>query len=449
MIRARHVKLQLLSLLMTVVIFSTACGNTEISKSSESPSGNATASESVQANRTLTILKNNYSNEVDKKQREDLALLFQEKNPGITVKYETGDVMVESGKLTTLLNSGVTPPDTILMNAGPARVEVLTKSNLIDSMDSLYEKYGWKDKLIPFAYDLVSRTDTIYEMPHNIDCFGMAVNTAILEKVGVKVPETAEEFYDAMKKVKDAGYTPIALGSRGGFASSWLFGQMLDAVAGTDKTRALFFGQAKWTDEPYVRALELLKQWVDDGIISKEAVSLTADDQLALFNQEKAAMVPSNAYFIADYEAAGILDKTVTIKLPTLTEGIKVNSPSGIGFTWVIPTGAKNKDLVEKWLNFIIDDYPEFLFKDPNAKFIPATNKTYEVIPASPMLTQMVAAIKSGSGYNPTVFVGNNVKEVYLQNLQGILGGLVSPQDAAKNIEEARLKDVAEGFQLK
>src|SRR5690606_7206765 len=109
----------------------------------------------------------------------------------------------------------------------------------------------------------------------------------------------------------------------------------------------------------------------------------------------------------------------------------------------------KNKDLVEKWLNFIIDDYPEFLFKDPNAKFIPATNKTYEVIPASPMLTQMVAAIKSGSGYNPTVFVGNNVKEVYLQNLQGILGGLVSPQDAAKNIEEARLKDVAEGFQLK
>lgn len=200
MIRARHVKLQLLSLLMTVVIFSTACGNTEISKSSESPSGNATASESVQANRTLTILKNNYSNEVDKKQWEDLALLFQEKNPGITVKYETGDVMVESGKLTTLLNSGVTPPDTILMNAGPARVEVLTKSNLIDSMDSLYEKYGWKDKLIPFAYDLVSRTDTIYEMPHNIDCFGMAVNTAILEKVGVKVPETAEEFYDAMKR---------------------------------------------------------------------------------------------------------------------------------------------------------------------------------------------------------------------------------------------------------
>jgi raffinose/stachyose/melibiose transport system substrate-binding protein len=436
-------------LLLALVLVISACGKKESASNSPAASSNSDTQTGTQGERTLTVMLRPFPNEVEKRQWEDLAKAFESKNPGIKVKYETGDVMVETGKLTTLLNSGVTPPDTILMNAGPARVEVLTKSNLIDSMDHLYEKYEWKDKLLPFAYDMVSLKDSIYELPHMVDYIGMGVNTKILEEVGAKVPENADEFYDAMQKVKDGGYIPIALGARGGYASSWLFGQVLDAVAGTDKVRALFFGEAKWTDEPFVEALETFKKWVDEGIISKEAVSLTADDQKALFNQEKAAMVSNSPYSIAEYKSAGIDDRVITWTFPAFKEGLQPKPTGGVGFTWVMPKNAKNKDLVEIWLNFILDEYTEFLFKDPEATFIPATRKAFEVIPVSPMLGEMVAAIKGGSGYNPTVFIGNNTKEVYLQNLQGILGGLVSPQEAAKNIEEARLKDVAEGFKLK
>jgi len=424
-------------------------GSSSPSQASQSPAGSAAPSGDNASERTLTVMVRSYANTSEKDQWEKVAAAFEAQNKDIRVVLSPGDITVESGKLTTMLNSGVTPPDAILMSAGPARVGVLSNADLILPMNELYEKYNWKDQLLPFAYEMATMKETIYELPHSVDFIGIAYNEKIFDEIGMPFPATKEQFYPTMDKLTEAGYTPLALGVRGGFASSWLFGQILEAVAGTENMEKLFFGEAKWTDPPYVEAAELLKEWVDKGVIAKESVSLTADDQKAMFLQNKAAFLTVFPYYIGDFVQNNSADSTGITLLPSFTEGLTVKPTGGLGYTWVIPKKAENVDLVERWLNFIMTDYTKIMFEDPTSNLIPANKTAFETTPASPMMAAMVDALKNGTGYNPTVYIGNNTKEAYLQSLQGLIGGMITPQEAMKNTEEGRLKDVAEGFKLR
>ncbi|MFC5650525.1 ABC transporter substrate-binding protein [Paenibacillus solisilvae] len=397
----------------------------------------------------LSVLIKPFANDVEKAHWNTIVKAFEDKNKDIKVQFATGDVSVESGKLTTMLNSGVTPPDTIMINAGPARVGVLSKANLIIPMDDIYKKYNWQDKLNPFAYNLVSFSGKIYELPHGIDYNSIGFNKDIFQKVGAKLPTTPEEFYTSMDQMKKAGYVPIALGTRVGFGISGLYGQMLEAVAGTEAVEGLFFGDSKWTDPPFLKTTELLKEWADKGVITKEAVSLSFDDQKAIFIQKKATMTQVSNYHIGDFIAANVLDTVGITPFPVFTPGLQPKPTGGIGFSWVIPVGAKHKDLAEKWLNFIVDDYTDISYKDPNYNNIPATKRALEITPAGPILAEMVKGIKQGVGYHPTLFIGPEAKNAFLQNLPGVITGLVTPQQAMENIQAGKMKDIEAGYKLK
>jgi len=430
----------------------TACSSKNESSpgsSSSEPSTPAATQDAPAGERTLTLMVRSYPNEVEKRQWERVAQAFEEKHEGIKVVFETGDVAVESGKLTTMLASGVTPPDAILMYAGPARVEVLSRAGLIRPLDELYEKHGWKDAIMPFVYDVITLKDTVFEVPHSVDYLGIAYNKNIFAEVGADLPTTAEEFYDTAEKIKQAGYYPIALGVRGGYASSWLFGNIMSAVAGTPNVEKLMFGEMAWTDEPFVRAAKTLKEWVDKGIIDNSAVSLTSDDQTALFMQQKAAMMTGSAYTINELIKNDLLEDVVIQPLPSFTEGVESLATGGVALTWVVPTHAENVDLVEEWFNFILTDFPAINFADFDSNQIPATNVALELTSVNPVMTQLVEKLKAGVGYNPTVYIGNNTKDVYLQALQGLIGGLISPEEAMALAEEGRQQDIAEGFKLK
>jgi raffinose/stachyose/melibiose transport system substrate-binding protein len=403
--------------------------------------------------KTLTLMVNTFPNDVEKKQWEQIVKAFEEKNQGIKVELKTGDVAVESGKLTTMLNSGVTPPDAILINAGPARVSVLSQGNLIMPLEDLYKKNNWKEKLTPFAYSMATLSGKIYEVPHNLDAIGIFYNKDLFEKAGVKVPTTKDELVSAMQKLKDAGIQPIALGTRGGNGGGWLYGNILDAVAGRKKVEEVIYGKGKWNDPEMVKATETLNDWVNKGFIAKEAVSLTFPDAKAQFLAKKAAMYASGTYTITDIASMKLENSIGHLTFPSFIEGQKTNPTGGLSYTWVVPKNTKNVDLVEKWMNFILTDVTEIVYKDPSCYIIPATKTAFTLKPTGPILAETVKNISNGSdynpAYNPTVFIGNAAKEAYLQNLQGVIGGLVSPQEAMNNIEAGNKKDRDEGFKLK
>ncbi|MDN3015605.1 extracellular solute-binding protein [Paenibacillus sp. BSR1-1] len=446
---------RLFSLALTIVMLLSlmvGCQSpTASSNDKETSKNNGSKSESATGDhgKTLNLYIPNYYNDVEKQQWAKVVEKFKELNPGVNVNVANGDVQVESGKLPTLLQSGVEPPDAILMNAGPGRVSVLSNVNLIQPLNKLYEKNNWKDQLRPFAYDLISGEKNIYELPHMVDAIGFFYNKDVFEQHGIKVPTTKDEFLKALQTLKDKGVAPITVGARNGYAIGWLFGVMLESAAGTEKVEELLYGNGKWNDPEIVKVAEMMADWVKKGYITKESVTQTQADSKFRFLSKKAAMEAEGTYLITDLVDQKLQSSVNSVMMPSFIEGKTAKPVGGIGLTWVIPTKAKDVDLAEKWFNFIVSkDYSQIVLNLPDYNFVPASKASIGIEPAGEVLKTSMKNIENGSGYNPSVFMGVEAKEAYYQNLQGLVGGLTKPKEAMDNIEAAAEKDRAEGFKL-
>ncbi|MCM3746982.1 extracellular solute-binding protein [Paenibacillus pasadenensis] len=399
---------------------------------------------------TLDLLVPNYYNDTEKKLWEKVVNKFKELHPDIKVELVAGEVKVESGKLTTMLQSGVTPPDAILINAGPGRVKTLSDVNLIKPLNELYTKNKWEEQLRPTAYELVAGEENIFELPHTLDAIMVFYNKDIFDKHGVTTPATKDEFMSMLEKLKEAGVSPITVGARNGYAIGWIFSNIMESVAGREAVENLIYGDGKWNAPEFVKAAETLEDWVKQGYIPKEAVTLTQADSKFSLLSKRAAMEIEGTYLISDIADQKLEDSMAAFTMPSFIEGKTASPTGGIGLTWVVPSKAEDEDLAETWLNFVLSkDFSEITLGDPTYNLIPASSSSASIQPAGAVLAQAIKDIENGFGYNPTVFIGPEAKEAYYQNLQGLLGGLVTPKQAMDNIEAGAVKDRAAGYQVK
>ncbi|MGG0939347.1 extracellular solute-binding protein [Brevibacillus centrosporus] len=398
---------------------------------------------------SLSLFIPNYYNNTEKLQWESVIKKFEERNPAVKVTLTNGDVNTESGKLTTMLQSGVTPPDAILMNAGPGRVRILSEVGLIKQLDDWYTQNNWKEKLQPFAYQMATVTEGIYELPHTVDAIQVYYNKDIFLKYGIQVPQTGEEFVEAMNTLKANGVTPLNTGARTAFTVGGLYSNLLQAAAGRDAVEALLYGEKKWTDPEFVKSGEMLADWAKQEYIGKESMSLNSSDLQLSFLNKKMAMFVSPTHIIstiAENKAEGNIG---SFNMPSFIGGQKTNPTGGLGYTWVVPSKAAHPELAEKWMTFVLsEDYANVVLGDPSYNLIPASKAALTVKPAGELLANAMKEIEVGVGYNPSVFIGSEAKEAYYQNLIGLIGGLVKPQEAMEAIAAGTKKDQAAGYQL-
>ncbi|GIO05840.1 putative ABC transporter extracellular-binding protein YurO [Brevibacillus reuszeri] len=418
------------------------------SASSEPVKEKPAASENKQGD-VLKLLIPSFNNETEKRQWDKVVKKFEEMNPGVKIDLATGDTNTESGKLTTMLQSGVTPPDAILMNAGPGRVRILSDVDLIKPLNDWYTQNGWKDKLRPFAYDLISGNDNLYELPHTMDAVSVYYNKDLFEQNGIGVPTTAEEFVNAMKKLHDKQITPIIVGGRTPITVGTLFSLILQSSAGKDAVADLIYSEAKWNDPKYVKAAETMADWANQGYIGKESVSLNLTDAKFAMLNKKAGMFISTTHIISDVVDQKLEGSVGSFTIPSLIDTSKTNPTGGLGYTWVVPAKTTQTELVEKWMNYIVsEDYAKVVLGDPTYNLILASKAAMSIKPAGSLLAEAMSSIEKESGYNPSVFIGSEAKQAYYQNLTGLIGGLVKPKDAMDNIAAAAEKDVAAGYKL-
>lgn len=438
-------------LLALIMLFTVACqAPTSSTDDQTKTDSNKAENETADGNSdVLDIMIPNFYNDVEKEQWGTVVEKFKEMNPDIEVNLTNGDVQVESGKLPTLLQSGIEPPDVILMNGGPGRVSILSDVNLIQPLNELYDKNNWKDALRPFAYDLISRGENIFEVPHMTDATALFYNKDIFEQHGVELPTTNEEFLKALQTLKEAGVAPITVGARNGYAIGWLFGSMMESVMGTEKVKELLYGDGKWNDPEVVQVAQLMADWVEEGYITKESVTQTEADSKFRFLSKQAAISANGTYLITDIADQKLEDSVDMMMIPSFVDGDVAQPIGGVGLTWVVPTKAQNVDYAEKWMDFILSkEYSEIVLNMPDYNFIPASKASMDIEPVGEVLKSAMRSTEEGSGYNPSVFIGVEAKEAYYQNLQGLVGGLITPQEAMDNIEKGAEKDRENGYSL-
>lgn len=122
---------------------------------------------------------------------------------------------------------------------------------------------GWVDELSNAAVAPYTVDDAVYGLAWDMGMVGFWYNRALFADAGInEPPETWSEFLNAVRALKDAGITPIAVGAGEEWPAHFYYAYLSMRVAGLDGVRAA--AEARSFDSPdFIRAGELLEELVE------------------------------------------------------------------------------------------------------------------------------------------------------------------------------------------
>lgn len=190
---------------------------------------------------------------------EALVGVFDEQHPDI--KFVNGAVAGGAGSaakdlLQTRLQAGE-PPDTFQAHAGMELQDYINAGQIQDISD-LYDEFGLRDAFPDQLIDLLTVDGAIYSIPSNIHRANVVwANPQVLKDSGIdpaEVPTDIDDWIADLKKVKEAGYTPLSI------AAPWTQVQLLETVLladlGAEGYKGLWDGTTDWSSSEVTEALK-------------------------------------------------------------------------------------------------------------------------------------------------------------------------------------------------
>lgn len=221
---------------------------------------------------------------------EEAVKEFEELHPNIKIKTEA--VLNDSykEKIRVVLGSN-NPPDVYFSWSGEFAYNFARAGQSLDLTSYVEEDKDWSGQIIESQFGPFTLDGKIYGIPWSTDGKAFFYNKKVFNDLNLDIPTTWDELLTVSKKIKDAGITPIAFGSKAPWTISHYIGSLNEYVVPEDviaKDYSLSNSDGEFTHPGYVTALEKfieLEPYFNQGVNS-------VDHQYAreLFNGGKAAI---------------------------------------------------------------------------------------------------------------------------------------------------------------
>ncbi|MEU1012701.1 extracellular solute-binding protein [Streptomyces sp. NPDC005890] len=218
-----------------------------------------------------------------------LARKFEADNPKVKIKIVQLENDAYKSKMTALTASGKLPDIFHTWGGGVLRQQV--DAGLVEDLTDRTKP--WAGGLLPVAKEPYLLDGKAYGIPFDIGMIGFWYNKALFKKAGISTPPaTWSGFLDAVRKLKAAGVTPLALAGKEKWPGMYYWAYLAMRTAGVDALRKA--GESKdFTGAGFVQAGQHLKELVDLQPFQKGflgAAYSTPTGQAASVGNGKAAM---------------------------------------------------------------------------------------------------------------------------------------------------------------
>ena len=342
--------LKSVALLAASTAFLAACSNSSSSSSSDS----------AEAGKELTIyVEGQYESYINE------AKAAFEKENDVTVTVKTGDALTGLDNL-SLDNQSGSAPD--VMMAPYDRVGSLGSEGQLSEL-TLADSSKTDDTTTA----LVTNDGKVYGSPAVIETLVLYYNKDLLS-------EAPKTFADLEKLAEDSKYAFEGEdGKTTAFLADWtnfyytygLLAGYGGYVFGDNGTNPEDIGLA---NDGAVKAIEYAETWYEkwpQGLQDSTASNNLINTQ---FTEGKAAAIIEGPWKAASYKEAGVNYGVATI--PTLPNGNNYATFGG-GKAWVVPTGSKNPELAQKFVDYLTStDQQKSLYDATNE--IPANTEARE-----------------------------------------------------------------------
>ncbi|NUS26590.1 MAG: extracellular solute-binding protein [Streptomyces sp.] len=277
---------------------------------------------------------------------------FKAKHPGVKVEFEEKGFEQIQKTAPMVLNSS-DAPDVMEYNKGNATAGLLSKQGLLTDLTQEATTRGWDKKLsasvrTTSVYDTngVMGSGKWYGVPNYAEYTMVFYNKDLFKKYGIAEPKTFDELTAAMDTFVRNKVTPLANAGAEYPAQQYLYQLALSKAdrAWVDSYE-LYKGKTDFHDAAWTYAAETYADWVKKGYISKTSSSTKAEDAGVSFLQGKAPIFFSGSWWYGRFVDEAKFDwGTFLWPDSNLTLG------SG-GNLWVVPKGAKNKELAYDFID--------------------------------------------------------------------------------------------------
>jgi multiple sugar transport system substrate-binding protein len=188
-----------------------------------------------------------------------------------------------------------------------------------------------------------------YGVPATYYQWGIYYNADIFEELGLSEPSTWEEFMSVNETIKNAGYTPITIGTRFLWTTAGWFDYLNLRVNGLDFHIDLMDGNVAYTDERVRRVFDYWRELIDnDYFIENHASYSWQEAQAPLLNGEAAMYLMGNFLTPSFPEGSNFDFFQFPIIDPNV--GVYEDAPTD---TVHIPARARNKEEARRFLEFV------------------------------------------------------------------------------------------------
>ncbi len=250
---------------------------------------------------TLTVL--NYQQADQAGYAEDVAIWqkFQQDNPDITLNIEVLFNDPYHQKLQAYAAAG-TMPDVFYVWPG-ARSAVIHEKKLAKDLNQLLGAAYLKDFSAAATNPANQLGKYMAMLPQSFTYTSvMYVNKKLLADNGFALPKSYADLKKMVPKLKAKGVAVAMLPNKDAWPmQSCLFSTVVGRMAGDDFMDAIVAGKARFTDRPFVAALEVIANMYKDGILSREDVQVGYGEAAGMFAAGKAAIYIDGDWRVGAY----------------------------------------------------------------------------------------------------------------------------------------------------
>lgn len=253
-------------------------------------------------------------------------------------------------------------PD-IIQTPGPGYLLEFQKAGFLAPLDDFAIEFGWKDKILPWAYEAGVVDGKLYGLPLTFESMILLYNKAVLAELGLQPPTNRAEFEAAADAIAASGRVPIAYGNVGWQPTNeHLVGMWLSAVAGPQAVYEALTGTRRWDDPVFVDAIDLLTDYIAQrgyfGGSLEDYYSIDWDTEFSLLQTAKAGMMT-----IGTWGFRGAVESFVDnpddwdwAMMPALNEGVPQGFDLAIGATVSVNAQSANPAAAAEVLNWLYAD---------------------------------------------------------------------------------------------
>lgn len=376
---------------------------------------------------------------------KDILKQFEKDNEGVVIIDESqGDEASYNNKLKTDIASGTLPH--IFRIGGLLNLGEYIKNGMLMNVESIYEEDKTWGAGIPEGskeYYRIPGFEGLYGIPMEAGMISIFYNQAIFDKVGVKYPETWDDFKDVIKKFRESNITPISLGAKSAYMAGHLHNQIFYKYMGIQGAKDLGARKIKWTDKDvlqtlqYVADLRDLKAF-DDGVVGN-------DDNIAITNflNGEAAMIITGPWNIGKFtsdEQTEYVGKIKIGKFPHFKDRAQFKDDD----MQIVAPYMLNGELEGKDKEYAIELVKKLTSKEAAKRFaeeaqyiLPRSDVSLDADKISPLFKDTLKISATSKRLAVDIFDYDPIASMSERTRNSIIGILIgnTPEQAAKEIQ--------------